>query len=83
MIMINRRSLLLAGLGAAGTSLLAACAGSAAGQPALVSPTGAAVAEVEKKRVGGGTERTVTLTAAAATVDLGRLPVRTWAGRSA
>ncbi len=44
-----------------------------------MSPTGAAVAEVEKKRVGGGTERTVTLTAAAATVDLGRLPVRTWA----
>ncbi|NGO06721.1 multicopper oxidase domain-containing protein [Streptomyces sp. HC44] len=72
---INRRSLLLAGLGA-GT--LVACGGSSS-SPALPSPSGIAVARTEKKHRGTGTERQVTLTAAPVTLDLGGVKARTWA----
>ncbi|MER6363185.1 multicopper oxidase family protein [Kitasatospora sp. NPDC001527] len=67
---VNRRSLLLAGLGAAGAGLLAACS-DAAGAPPLVDPAGSPVAEAEAKRRGTGRERPVTVTATADTVDLG------------
>ncbi|MFF8772637.1 multicopper oxidase family protein [Kitasatospora sp. NPDC015120] len=69
-ITVNRRSLLLAGLGAAGAGLLAACS-DAAGTPRLVDPSGSPVAEAEARRRGTGRERAVTVTAAAATVELG------------
>jgi multicopper oxidase len=76
---INRRSLLLAGLGAAGTGILAACAHSSTTQsPALVSPSGAAVADTDRKRRHGGAERHVKLTATAEVVDLGGKTVNTW-----
>ncbi|MDN3021403.1 multicopper oxidase family protein [Streptomyces sp. S.PB5] len=76
---INRRSLLLAGLGAAGAGTLAACTGSSSA-PTLVSPSGAPVAAAEKKRTGTGRQHKVTLTAAPATVDLGGgIKARTWA----
>ncbi|WP_274911606.1 multicopper oxidase family protein [Streptomyces sp. WZ-12] len=78
---LNRRSVLLAGLGAAGAGLLAACSDAprAAG-PTLLSPSAPAVAEAEKKRRRtGGKERRVRLTATAGTVDLGAdKTVRTW-----
>ncbi|MFE3769239.1 multicopper oxidase family protein [Streptomyces sp. NPDC059122] len=86
MTTFNRRSVLLAGLGAAGSGLLAACStdtgGSAAAHgsgPTLVSPSGAAVAATEKKRHHSGRERRFRLTATAGTVDLGGgKTVRTW-----
>ncbi|MEU9602511.1 multicopper oxidase family protein [Streptomyces sp. NPDC048109] len=72
---INRRSVLLAGLGAAGTGALAACGGgsgaSGSGDKALVSPSGAAVASAEKKRTSTGRTHRLTLTAAPARIDLG------------
>ncbi|WP_324788412.1 multicopper oxidase family protein [Streptomyces sp. H51] len=75
---INRRSVLLAGLGAAGAGALAACSGSA-DTPALVSPHGPAVAAAEDHRTRTGRAREVTLTAARATVDLGAgIRARTW-----
>ncbi|MER7705695.1 multicopper oxidase family protein [Kitasatospora sp. NPDC097605] len=67
---VTRRSLLLAGLGAAGAGLLAACS-DAAGTPPLVDPSGSPVAAAEARRRGTGRERPVTVTAAAETVDLG------------
>ncbi|MFI5794342.1 multicopper oxidase family protein [Streptomyces sp. NPDC051677] len=76
---INRRSLLLAGLGAAGAGALAACTSASSNTPALVGPSGSAVARAEKKRRGTGTERQVTLTAAPVTLDLGGVKARTWA----
>ncbi|QUW85550.1 multicopper oxidase family protein (plasmid) [Streptomyces mirabilis] len=79
---INRRSVLLAGLGVAGAGALAACSGSgsSSGSPALVSPNGAAVAAAEKKRTSTGTVRTVNLTAARAMLDLGAgLMANSWA----
>ncbi|MEU6378738.1 multicopper oxidase family protein [Streptomyces sp. NPDC046909] len=79
---INRRSVLLAGLGAAGAGALAACTsggGSGSGN-ALVDPTGSAVAAAEKKRRATGRQRKLTLTAAPATIDLGGgITPRTWA----
>ncbi|MFE6866614.1 multicopper oxidase family protein [Kitasatospora sp. NPDC057692] len=75
---VNRRSLLLAGLGAAGSGLLAACS-DAAGTPPLVDPSASAVAEAEAKRRGTGRERPVTVTATADTVELGGgTTARTW-----
>ncbi|MFE2320350.1 multicopper oxidase family protein [Streptomyces sp. NPDC059441] len=82
---INRRSVLLAGLGAAGTGALAACnggsgsTGSGSGN-ALVSPTASAVAAAEKKRTSSGRQRKLTLTAAPAMIDLGGgVMPKTWA----
>ncbi|MCL6734828.1 multicopper oxidase family protein [Streptomyces neyagawaensis] len=68
---INRRSALLAGLGVAGAGVLAACSSGTDTTPALVNPSGPAVAAAEKKRKGTGRTRNVTLTAAPAVLDLG------------
>lgn len=69
---INRRSVLLAGLGVAGAGALAACSsGSGSSAPSLVSPDDAAVAAVEKKRRTTGRTQQATLTAARAMLDLG------------
>ncbi|MFE3409985.1 multicopper oxidase family protein [Streptomyces mirabilis] len=88
---INRRSVLLAGLGAAGTGALAACSGgsgntgsgSGSGNGngnALVSPTASAVAAAEKKRTSSGRQRKLTLTASPAIIDLGGgVMPKTWA----
>ncbi|MEU8761485.1 multicopper oxidase family protein [Streptomyces sp. NPDC048659] len=88
---IDRRSLLRAGLGAAGAGALTACSGSgggsgtsrgtgAGGGAALVGVGGPEVVAVEKARGGTGTERRHTLTAAAAKVGLGAgITARTWA----
>ncbi|MET9789664.1 multicopper oxidase family protein [Streptomyces canus] len=79
---INRRSVLLAGLGAAGAGALAACthaSGSGSGT-ALISPNASAVAATEKKRKSTGHQRKVTLTAAPAMIDLGGgVMPKTWA----
>ncbi|MFJ8781929.1 multicopper oxidase family protein [Streptomyces sp. NPDC102476] len=79
---INRRSVLLAGLGAAGAGALAACTnadGSGSGT-ALIGPNASAVAATEKKRRSTGHQRKVTLTAAPAMIDLGGgVMPRTWA----
>ncbi|MEW1599461.1 multicopper oxidase family protein [Streptomyces sp. NPDC093808] len=77
---INRRSVLLAGLGTAGAGALAACTNNSSSTQALVSPSGSAVAAAEKKRPSTGNVRNVTLTAAPAMVDLGGgVKARTWA----
>ncbi|MEU1035104.1 multicopper oxidase family protein [Streptomyces mirabilis] len=73
---INRRSALLAGLGAAGAGALAACSGGSGGSGsggsnALVSPSGSAVAAADKKRASTGRQQKFTLTAAPAMIDLG------------
>ncbi|MFL5995545.1 MAG: multicopper oxidase family protein [Streptomyces sp.] len=68
---INRRTVLLAGLGAAGTGLLAACSSDTSNSPALLSPSGSQVARAEKKRASTGRVRRLSLTAAPATLDLG------------
>ncbi|WP_406446174.1 multicopper oxidase family protein [Streptomyces sp. NBC_00631] len=69
---VNRRSVLLAGLGVAGAGVLAACSsGSGSSTASLVSPNDAAVAAVEKKRKSTGRTQQVTLTAARAMLDLG------------
>lgn len=68
---INRRSLLLAGLGVAGAGALAACSSGSGATPTLVDPSGSAVAAVENKRKGTGRTKKVTLTAAPAVLDLG------------
>jgi FtsP/CotA-like multicopper oxidase with cupredoxin domain len=76
---MNRRSVLLAGLGVAGAGALAACSDSGS-TPALVSPSGADVAAVDKKRGRSGRTHELTLTAAQAKVDLGAgITARTWA----
>ncbi|MEU3885086.1 multicopper oxidase family protein [Streptomyces sp. NPDC029041] len=76
---INRRSILLAGLGAAGAGALAACTDSGSA-PALVSPSGSAVAAAEKRRGGTGRQHKTALTAAPARVDLGGgVKANTWA----
>ncbi|GAA3771399.1 hypothetical protein GCM10022403_003400 [Streptomyces coacervatus] len=76
---MNRRSVLLAGLGVAGAGALAACSSSGS-TPALVSPSGTAVAAADKKRTRSGRTHKVTLTAARATVELGAgITARTWA----
>ncbi|MEU3550846.1 multicopper oxidase family protein [Streptomyces longwoodensis] len=70
---INRRSLLVAGLGVAGAGALAACSSGsgASGSPALVNPSGSTVVAAEKKRRNTGRNKKVTLTAARAMLDLG------------
>ncbi|WP_406439245.1 multicopper oxidase family protein [Streptomyces sp. NBC_01613] len=70
---INRRSVLLAGLGVAGAGALAACSngsGSGSGN-ALANPSGSAVAAADKKRTSTGRQQKLTLTAAPAMIDLG------------
>ncbi|MEV7278844.1 multicopper oxidase family protein [Streptomyces sp. NPDC093111] len=80
---VNRRSVLLAGLGAAGAGALTACSGSPStpsGAPSLVGASGPEVTRVERARAGTGTERRHTLTAASAKFDLGAgITARTWA----
>ncbi|MBO3681927.1 multicopper oxidase family protein [Streptomyces sp. NEAU-YJ-81] len=79
---INRRSILLAGLGAAGAGALAACnnASGSGGTPGLVSPSGSAVARVEKKRPSVGKVMKRSLTATPVRLDLGGgVMARTWA----
>ncbi|MFI7300121.1 multicopper oxidase family protein [Streptomyces sp. NPDC050121] len=76
---MNRRSVLLAGLGVAGAGALAACSGSSS-TPALLSPSGSAVAAADKKRSRSGRTHELTLTAAQAKIDLGAgITARTWA----
>ncbi|MEV0170662.1 hypothetical protein AB0I00_05980 [Streptomyces sp. NPDC050803] len=76
---MNRRSVLLAGLSVAGAGALAACSGSSR-TPALISPSGPAVAAADKKRTKSGRTHEPTLTAARSKVDLGAgLTARTWA----
>ncbi|MGW4197127.1 multicopper oxidase family protein [Streptomyces sp. NPDC005004] len=79
---INRRSVLLAGLGVAGAGALAACgngSGSGSGN-ALVTPSGPAVAAAERKRTSTGRQQKLTLTAAPAVIDLGAgVMPKTWA----
>ncbi|ALV33135.1 multicopper oxidase family protein [Streptomyces sp. CdTB01] len=67
---INRRTVLLAGLGVTGAGALAACSGST-GTAALVGPNASVVAAAEKKRKSNGRVRQVTLTAEPAMLDLG------------
>jgi FtsP/CotA-like multicopper oxidase with cupredoxin domain len=79
---INRRSVLLAGLGVASAGALTACSsGSGSGSAdALVAPSGSAVDAAEKKRWNTGRQTKLTLTAAPATIDLGGgLMPKTWA----
>ncbi|WP_406836384.1 multicopper oxidase family protein [Streptomyces sp. AHU1] len=77
---INRRSVLLAGLGVASAGALAACSGGSSATPALVDPSGSAVAAVENKRKSTGRTHEVTLTAAPAVLDLGAgVMAKTWA----
>ncbi|MFF2407602.1 multicopper oxidase family protein [Streptomyces sp. NPDC058092] len=77
---INRRSVLLAGLGVAGVGTLAACSNGSGSSAGLVSPSGSVVAGAEKKRAGTGRQQKLTLTAAPAKVDLGGgVMPRTWA----
>lgn len=73
---INRRSVLLAGLGMAGTGALTAFSGPS-GSP-TPRPANRAVA-LEQKRFGTGRTRDFTLTAAPVTLDLGGVTVDTWA----
>ncbi|MFJ9870243.1 multicopper oxidase family protein [Streptomyces sp. NPDC101165] len=76
---MNRRSVLLAGLGVAGAGALAACSSSSS-TPALISPSGSAVAATDKKRTKTGRTHELTLTAAQAMVSLGAgVTARTWA----
>ncbi|MEU9571024.1 multicopper oxidase family protein [Streptomyces massasporeus] len=76
---INRRSILLAGLGAAGAGALSACTNTGS-SPALVSPPGSAAAASEKRRGGTGRQHKIALTAAPARVDLGGgVKAMTWA----
>ncbi|GAB2873433.1 multicopper oxidase family protein [Streptomyces mayteni] len=79
---ISRRSVLLAGLGAAGAGALAACTNSSgtSAAPDLVSPSGAPVRRAEDGRPGSGRVREVALVAAPATLDLGAgVTAATWA----
>lgn len=80
---INRRSVLLAGLGVAGAGTLAACGGSdgdGGGATALVKPSDPAVAATEKKRTSTGKVHELTLTAAPAVLDLGGgVRAKSWA----
>ncbi|MGW5611606.1 multicopper oxidase family protein [Streptomyces sp. NPDC003753] len=76
---MKRRSVLLAGLGVAGAGALATCSNSSS-TPAMVSPSGSAVAAADKKRTKSGRTHDVTLTATQARADLGAgISARTWA----
>jgi FtsP/CotA-like multicopper oxidase with cupredoxin domain len=76
---VNRRSV-LAGLAAAGTGLLAACGNDASNSPSLLSPTGYRVSRTEGRRSGTGRVKSLNLTAAPATLDLGGgILAKSWA----
>ncbi|MET8784058.1 MULTISPECIES: multicopper oxidase family protein [unclassified Streptomyces] len=80
---INRRSVLLAGLGVAGAGALAACSsgsGNPSSEPGLINPRGPQVAAADKQRKSTGKVHKATLTAALAMLDLGGgVMARTWA----
>ncbi|TMU92926.1 multicopper oxidase family protein [Streptomyces sp. DASNCL29] len=80
---VNRRSVLLAGLGAAGAGALAACSGSSGDADrttALVKPSDPAVTAAEKKRTSTGKVHKPTLTAAPAMLELGGgVMAKSWA----
>ena len=79
---INRRSVLLAGLGIVGAGVLAACGkpGDSDRTPALVRPSGPEVDQVEEARRSTGKEQRLTLTAAPTALDLGAgITPSTWA----
>jgi FtsP/CotA-like multicopper oxidase with cupredoxin domain len=80
---INRRSVLLAGLGAAATGALAGCSmtgSNSTSAPSLLAPSGPEVNRVEDDRNGTGREQKVTLAAAPTRLDLGAgLRAATWA----
>ncbi|CAM5319251.1 Multicopper oxidase MmcO OS=Streptomyces antimycoticus OX=68175 GN=mmcO_1 PE=4 SV=1 [Streptomyces antimycoticus] len=80
---INRRSVLLAGLGAAGGGALAACGGSSGDADrttALVKPSDPAWPAAEKKRASTGKVHKLTLTAAPAMLELGGgVMAKSWA----
>ncbi|MEU1803304.1 multicopper oxidase family protein [Streptomyces sp. NPDC019937] len=79
---VNRRSVLLAGLGAAGAGALAACGNSSGSgsTPGLIDPSGSAVTRVEKKRPSTGRVHQRSLTAAPVKLDLGGgIMAKTWA----
>ncbi|MFJ8942851.1 multicopper oxidase domain-containing protein [Streptomyces sp. NPDC102395] len=67
---VDRRCVLRAGLGAAAAGALAARARGVSA-PALVSPSGSAVAAADRERAGTGSTRAVRLVAAPARVELG------------
>jgi FtsP/CotA-like multicopper oxidase with cupredoxin domain len=78
----TRRAVLGAGLGLAGTGLLAACSSSGSARrgsssDAFVSPDGPEVTAAERRR-GSGPLRQVRLTATESTLDLGGPKVRSW-----
>ncbi|WP_427919118.1 multicopper oxidase family protein [Streptomyces sp. cg40] len=77
---INRRSILLAGMGIAGVGALAACSSGSDSGSKLVSPTASAVTAADMKRKATGRRHKLTLTAAPAMIDLGGgVMPRTWA----
>ncbi|MFG2132804.1 multicopper oxidase family protein [Streptomyces sp. NPDC048751] len=77
---LDRRAVLIAGLGAAGTALLTACGDDASTSPSLLSPSGSQVARVEEQRSSTGRVRPLQLIAAPAALDLGAgVVARSWA----
>ncbi|MET7691796.1 multicopper oxidase family protein [Streptomyces sp. NPDC005483] len=78
---INRRSVLLAGLGAVGAGALTVCgSGSSAEGDTLAGPSGSAVAAPEKKRPRTGQQQQLTLAAVPTIIDLGDgVTPETWA----
>ncbi|MFD8495807.1 multicopper oxidase family protein [Amycolatopsis sp. NPDC059657] len=77
MNVISRRSILRAGLLAAGAGVLSACT-SSPGSANLVLPTDPRIADAEARRHATGQTRTYRLTAQAGRVDLGGPQVTTW-----
>ncbi|MGN6446448.1 multicopper oxidase family protein [Amnibacterium sp.] len=74
---ISRRALLGSGLTAAGLAALSACSADPT-SPALVAPTGRAVAAAERARRSTGVVRTATLRAQQTTIDLAGSTSPTW-----
>ena len=75
----RRKFLTLAGAGV-GAGILTACGTPTAKKTALIRPTDAVIARLEaRRRRAGAPVRDITLSAAAATVDLAGRQVETWA----